>query len=379
MTRLLFVCNCPAFFVSHRLPIAEACIAAGYDVHVATATTDAGALAAITRVGAQHHGLLLDRSGTHPLHEARTFAQIFRLIHQLRPKILHLVTIKPVLYGGLAARVLGTPCRVAAISGMGHLFINEDRGIPRRLLEWAYRSALKHPNGRVIVQNPTDRDALRKLHSMPEEHNLLIPGSGVDLKTFTQAPLPTDAPQIVVMPARMLWTKGVGEFVAAARELRRQGVSARFVLVGPHDPHNPAGIPLEQLECWRENADVEWWGHRQDMPDVLAKATLVVLPSYREGLPKCLIEAAAVGRPIITTDTPGCRDTVNPGETGVLVPPRDAGALARAMGQLLSQPDKLRSMGRQARIKAEREFGLPRVVKRHLEIYEQLMAATGES
>ncbi|SEL60746.1 Glycosyltransferase involved in cell wall bisynthesis [Ectothiorhodospira marina] len=298
---------------------------------------------------------------------------IARLVRREQPDILHLVTIKPVLYGGIAARLLGVPGVVSAISGMGYLFTEGRSGLLQRLSRLMYRLALRHPHGRVIVQNEADRDALRAMGALREGADVLIPGSGVDLDVYSPSPIPSGDSPIVLLPARMLWDKGVGEFVEAARQLLEQGVKARFVLAGPYDPHNPAAVPEGQLQTWQAQGPVEWWGQQEDMPRVLAAASLVVLPSYyREGVPKALLEALACGRPVVTTDAPGCRDVVEPGKNGELIPVRDAAALARAIGELLSDRSRLEAMGRYGRLKAEREFGVERVVEAHLAIYRSL-------
>jgi len=203
-------------------------------------------------------------------------------------------------------------------------------------------------------------------------HIRLIRGSGVDLDRFKASDLPPGRPMVLLM-SRMLWDKGVGEFVDAARTAEERGADARFVLVGDPDPENPAAIPRETLQRWSDSGVVEWWGQRSDAPALLAQARVVVLPSYREGLPKVLLEAAASGRPMIATDVPGCREVVEPGVTGQLVPARDAAGLAEAMLGLLADPERCRQMGTQARRLAEREFGVEAVVSRTLAVYRECL------
>lgn len=369
--RLLFVVNDPAFFVSHRLPLGVAAKDAGFEVLVATAP--GGGEAEIADAGLSHLSIPISRSGTNPLAELWLLWAIARLYRSVRPDLVHLVTIKPVLYGGLAARCFSIPGLVSAISGMGYLFASQRRTPVKRVVELLYRAALGHPNSRVVVQNHADREELRRMGALRDGQDTLVAGSGVDLAEYTAAPLPDGQP-LVVLPARMLWDKGVREFVEAAEHLTALGIRARFALVGPHDPGNPSAVPAEQLERWRDAGPVEWWGRRDDMPQVLARASLVVLPSfYREGVPKALLEAAAAGRAIVTTDTAGCRDVVEPGKNGLLVAPRDAFSLADAMAQLLVDPERLEAMGRYSRLKAEAEFGIERVVAAHLEIYRTLL------
>lgn len=372
---VLFVVNDAAFFISHRLPLAAAAKANGYDVVVATGLGDG--VDDIRKAGFEHRPLPLERSGRNPLAELRLMLAIASLYREVRPDIVHLVTIKPVLYGGIVSRILKVPAAVFAISGMGYLFGESRPELVRGFVRLMYRLALSHRNSRVIVQNEADRRQLKEMGALRDGQDVLIPGSGVDLAEYIPTPLPKECP-IIILPARMLWEKGVGEFVKAARLVRAKGVKCRFALVGPYDDSNPSAVSREDLEAWNREGIVEWWGRRRDMPEVYRSATLVVLPSfYREGVPKVLLEAAASGRPVITTDTPGCRDVVEDGVTGRLVPPRDGEALADTILELLSSPDVLEEMGRKGYQKAEREFGVEKVVKRHLDIYSALLPRVG--
>jgi len=366
---ILFIVNDSAFFVSHRLPVAVAAKNAGYDVTVATAMGER--VDEITKAGIDFVAIPLNRGSLNVLAELRLIMAIASLYRSVKPDIVHLVTIKPVLYGGITARLFQVPAVVYAISGMGYLFTNERGGIVRKLVEFLYRIALKHRRGTVIVQNDSDRATLQEIHALPFGHDLLIPGSGVDLKRFVPTPLNINE-SIVVLPARMLWDKGVGEFVAAAKMLKHRGVPARFVLVGEYDADNPAAIDRQQLQAWQDEGVIEWWGYRPDMPEVLSMASLVVLPSYREGLPKTLAEAAAAGRAIITSDAPGCRDVVEPNKNGVLVPIRDAESLADAIQRLLSDKNRLIAMGNESRRIAEAKFSLEKIIDMHMSIYNSL-------
>ena len=224
----------------------------------------------------------------------------------------------------------------------------------------------------TTVQNPDDRELLLRERLIDASHIRLIRGSGVDLTRFIPG-APAAGPPIVLLMSRMLWDKGVGEFVAAARLIKSRGVNARFVLVGDPDAENPAAILVEQLSQWHSEGVVEWWGQRDDPEKVLVQASLVVLPSYREGLPTVLVEAAACGRPMIATDVPGCREVVKHGVTGVLVPPREATPLASAIAELLGDQQRCALMGQRARELAEREFGLPAVIDRTLAVYRELI------
>jgi len=374
--RVLFVVNDAGFFLSHRLVLAQAAAARGYDVQVATPASDA--VSRIHAAGLPHHPVPLSRRGSRPFQELRSVLALTRLYRRLQPDLVHHVTSKPVLYGSLAARLARVPAVVNAVSGLGYVFIARGRAaaVRRRLVIAGYRLAFSDPNAWAIFQNEDDRGAFVGARVLPLARTVLIRGSGVDLAAFAPTPEPPGAP-VVVLPARMLWDKGVGEFVQAARAVKAAGIPARFVLVGDSDPGNPAAVEPAQLTRWDEDGDIEWRGYRSDMAAVLAGAHVVCLPSYREGLPKALLEAAAAGRPIVTTDVPGCREVVRDGENGFLVPARDAAALADRLRALLIDADRRAAMGLRGRAIAEAEFGVARVVDATLELYRRLLDRAG--
>ncbi|MEX0732988.1 MAG: glycosyltransferase family 4 protein [Aquisalimonadaceae bacterium] len=370
--RLLMVMNNPAFLISHRLPVAIAARDAGWEVHVATPHGDA--VTQLRRYGFIHHTVAFSRQGMRPDQEIRTWFRLVQLYRTIAPDVIHHVTIKPVLYGGLAARWAGVSAMVSAVSGLGYVFLASGwkAKLVRALVRRLYRLGLNHPNSRVILQNPDDRDLLIQAGALRDEQVVMIRGSGVDLQAFSATPLPSGVP-IVMLPARMLWDKGVGEFVRAARLLREEGVKARFILVGDTDPGNPAAIPLDLLRAWRRDGEVEWWGHQDAMPATLSQASIVCLPSYREGLPKVLLEAAACGRPLVATDVPGCREPVIHEENGLLVPVRDCHGLADGLRTLLADRAMQVRMGAVSRLVAERDFSVDKVVAAHLDVYGKLL------
>lgn len=370
---LIFVVNADWFFLSHRLPIALEAQRQGYQVHIATGLTDR--LDELQRQGLVVHPLALDRSSAGLGNAWRTGVQLWQVFRTVRPDVVHLVTIKPVLLGGLVARLAGVPAVVVAVSGLGFVFIA--RGVKAAVRRWLvgalYRLALGHRNLKVIFQNPDDRASLTKLTHLPDSKIAMIRGSGVELTQYSGTPLPLGVP-VVLLAARLLVDKGVREFVHAARLLKQRGASARFCLVGTVDPANPTSLTDAELSQWASEGVVELWGHRLDMPRVLAAAQVVVLPSYYgEGLPKVLIEAAACGRAVVTTDHPGCRDAIDPGVTGVLVPVRNAAALADALEGLINNPARCQAMGNAGRALAESAFDVRQVVATHLRIYQELI------
>ncbi len=299
---------------------------------------------------------------------------LYRLYNSLRPDLVHHVTIKPVLYGGTMARLARVPAVVNVVTGLGYVFIS--RGLKgwllRNSVKLVYRLALNHPNSRVVFQNPDDRETFVRNGLVDASAAVLIKGSGVDVNEFSPTPEPLGRP-LVLLASRLLWDKGVGEYVEAARRLREEGVKARFVLVGDSDFGNPAMVMKGQLEAWHRSGIVEWWGHRDNMSAVFAQAHVVCLPSYREGLPKVLIEGAACGRPIVATDVAGCREIVHDEHNGLLVRPRDAVALADALRRLIENPSDRQRMGLRGREIVMTEFSLAKVIGDTLAVYRELL------
>ena len=369
------VVNDAAFFLSHREPVAKAARDSGFIVVVATAAGPA--VHAVVDAGYEHREIRLTRSGRNPFAEALSVVSLIRLFRSVRPDIVHLVTIKPVLYGGIAARMAGVPSVVSAISGLGTVFgsVGDSRmSVAQFAAKLLYRLSLGHRNQRVIFQNSNDRNVLTMLTRLRPDKAIMIPGSGVDLSEYKMADeAETDVP-VVVMAARLLRDKGVYEFTEAARILKQDDVRVRFLLVGDPDRTNPSSVNESQLEVWREEGIVEILGFRSDIASIFAMSHIVVLPSYGEGLPKVLVEAAACGRAVVTTDIPGCREAIAPDQSGLLVPPRDARALADAIKHLIENEDLRREMGRAGRALAEQRFSIEEVIAKHLSTYEVLMA-----
>lgn len=369
---LLFVVNDAGFFVSHRLPIAKAAQSEGYEVHVATPPNEQ-MQKLFMQEGFVFHPTPLKRGRSGLINEVRYLLYLVGLYKKRQFDIVHHVTIKPVLFGGIAARFAKVPAMVSAISGMGYVFIKQGlkAAIIRKLVITGYRFALNHPNHKAIFQNPDDIEIFIENSIINKESAVMIKGSGVDVKQFTPAPL-SGGDCRVVLPARMLWDKGVGEFVEAARILKQKGSHIHFILAGGVDTENPAAIPKSQLEAWVKEGVVKWMGFQEDMVTLYQNAHIVCLPSYREGLPKALIEAMACARAIITTDVPGCREVVEHGKNGLLVPVKDAGALADAIETLANDRKTLENMGQHGRQKAEQEFSVEQVVADTLKIYKEL-------
>lgn len=383
--RLLIVVQEALFFTTHRLPVGRAMRQRGWTVHVA-APEDPAIAARLAEEGFVFHPIPLIRSRQNPLAELKLLLVLLGLCLRLRPDLLHLVSVKPVVWGGVAARLLRLPAVVHAVTGLGYVFIratNGASGLPaakvgllRRLLEGLYKLALAHRNSVTIFQNPDDLMVFEDRRLVPPTRTVMIRGCGVDMQVFAAQPEPAvnaDTAPVVMFPARLLGDKGVREFAAAAETLRGEGIHARFVLVGRRDPDNKTDIGETVLQGWIESGTVEYWGFSQDMPAMLARANLIVMPSYREGLPRGLIEAAAIGRAIVTTDAPGCREVVRHEENGLLVPVGDAPAVAAAIRRLLEDPALRRRLALRGREIAESEFSVEHFVAASLAAYDHVL------
>lgn len=365
--KLLFIVNVDWFFVSHRLPIALKALKEGFEVHVACAITDKKDL--LESEGIVVHELDLSRSGTIFSSELKSIADIYHVIKDVKPQILHTVTIKPVLYGNIVARLLNVPVRVSSISGLGYVFIASGlkAKLFRTFISAMYRMALGSSKA-VIFQNTSDRDVLRNMQAIISRQEVLIRGSGVSLQSYTVVEEPADAP-VVMLVARLLIDKGVNEFVAAANALKSIRPEIRMVLVGDVDCGNPKSITTKQLTTWVTDRAVEHWGYSDNVAETMSEANVIVLPSYREGLPKCLIEAAACGRAVVTTDVPGCRDAIEPDKTGLLVPVKTVRPLVDAIIKLIDDDSLRHAFATRGRQFAEETFDIRDVVDIHLSIY----------
>lgn len=373
MKKLLFLVNVDWFFISHRLPIAIAALEHGYEVHVATGITDR--LPELEAHGLIVHQLPIKRGKATLGNEFSSFLKITRILRTVKPDVLHLVTIKPVLYGGIAARLTRIQGVVAAISGLGYIFTSQGIAawLRKRAIETTYRIALGSKGLRVIFQNRDDQQTLVRATGLAPHKTRLIPGSGVDLNTFTHTPPPASDRCIVTMASRLLTDKGVMEFAEAAEILSSKGLPVTFQLAGTPDPDNPASIPDNLLNQWIKQRHVNILGYTNNIPHLFSNSDLIVLPSYREGFPKVLIEAAACGRPVITTDVPGCRDAIIPDVTGTLVPARNSEMLATAVEKLVLNKSLRLRMGKAGRKLAEDRYSIDKVVNMHLDIYQELL------
>lgn len=368
--KLLYLITEDWFFCSHFFERAIAADKAGYEVVVVCRERKHGDL--IRAAGLRCISLEFSRHSINLLRELRLFFAIWRVYVRERPDIVHQVAVKPILYGSLAAKLAGILSVINAPVGMGYVFSSAD--LTARLLRpfvlFGYKILLNPRGSYVIFENADDLSAFTECGIVKHSAAVLIRGAGVNLQRFCPSTEPS-LPIVVMLIARMLKDKGVFEFVAAARRLYEDGVLVRFVLVGDPDISNPASLPLETLRAWHGHYGVEWWGWREDMEKVFSQAHIICLPSYREGLPKVLIEAAACGLPIVTTDVHGCREVVIDGENGFLAPAQDVGALVLALKKLIGDPLLRRRMGESGRMRAEAEFSSSRIIAETLVVYSR--------
>ncbi len=347
-----------------RGPLIEALRDAGHQVHAAAPdlTSDTQTHDWLTARGVVCHDVPIARAGFGPLADLRALWALWRLMRHLRSDVFLGYTIKPVIWGLIAARLAGVPQRVALITGLGYAFTDGAGGIRRAVKALArglYKVALRSAT-LVFFQNDDDRADFAAMGLLPSGTVVrVVAGSGIDLAQFPLQPLP-HGPVRFLLIARLLGDKGILEYAQAAQSVRRDWPEVEFHLVGGTDP-NPAGIPEAEVRTWHSAGDIHWHGAQADVRPFLARCHVFVLPSYREGTPRTVLEAMATGRAVITTDAPGCRQTVAEGDTGFLVPLRDAPALAGAMIRLLQDPVLIARMGVAGRARAEKHFDVRHV------------------
>ncbi|MDX8392419.1 MAG: glycosyltransferase family 4 protein [Mariprofundaceae bacterium] len=367
--KILFFVTEDWFVCSHWLPLIDGAKNAGFEVAVVTRTSDHAEK--ISRHGIRVIPLAISRRGFNPFRECVIILRLMGIYRKEQPCIVHHVAMKPILYGSLVSYLTRIPHTVNWVAGMGWMFISTDWRA--KILQFLVRKVMRlllHGTA-VIVENKDDQVAISNM-GVAAQHLHLIRGAGVDTLLYAPSPEPEGEPMVILV-ARMLWDKGVGEFVEAASLLKKRGVKARFVLVGESDEGNPASVSNTQLVRWQKDGAVEWWGRREDMPHVLAQSHIVCLPSYREGLPKSLLEAASCGRPIVTTNVPGCRGVVCDGGNGILVEVRNSAALADALAQLLADSTLRQRMGRRGRERVIDEFSQEKIVAQVLALYREII------
>ncbi|MDC7812591.1 sugar transferase [Sphingomonas koreensis] len=372
--RILVLASLAYSLVNFRAALLREMVAEGHEVIACPPDEDPATIAELAAMGVRFTSVPMDRAGTNPIRDLATLRALVRTIRREAPDICLAYTQKPIIYGGIAARIAGGSTRFfAMVSGLGHVY-SDDRPVnwPHRMLRSAvsmlYRTAVARAAG-IFVFNADDADELRRHRIVGRDRRIVqVPGSGIDTAKFPHVPIPA-GPPVFLLVARLMRNKGISEFIKAASTVRARYPEASFRILGPRESGS-AGFTAEEIDAWGTQG-IEYLGATRDVRPHLAQSSVFVLPScYREGLPRTILEALATGRPVITTDTPGCRETVVPGENGLLVPPRDAPALARAMEQLAGDPERVRSMGAHSRQLAQQRFRVERV-------NEQLLSEMG--
>ncbi len=374
--RILFFIPEDWYLCSHRLPLVRGAVAAGLETTVVTRVRDHAD--PIRETGAELVPIRL-RRGFHGLgEEASGLRELIGVYRRVRPDLVHHVTPKSVIYGSLAARLAGVPGRVNALAGLG--FVYTATGLRARLrrgiVSSTFRFMLRGRGSRLIVQNDDDRAFFRDRIGVPDPSIAVIRGAGVDVDAFRPADAEPPGPLRVCLVARLLGDKGVRETVEAARRLRERRDDIRILLVGRNDPVNPASIGDDELAAWAAEGVVELTGHVDDVPALLRSCHAALLPSYREGLPKSLLEAGACGLPMVATDVTGCREICRDDVNGLLVPPRDPEAIVRALETLADDPARRRRYGEAARRIVVEEFSDELVAERTVALYLDLLEET---
>lgn len=382
--KVLLFANTEWYLYNFRRSLAFALRDAGHEVLLVSPPGPYGAK--LQAMGFRWMAAPMERLSLNPWRELALINWLRRLVRDEQIDLVHGFTIKCAVYGSLAARAAsrgpGVPARVNAVAGMGYVFTSDD--LKARVLRPVVRTLLKLALGgkgaRLVLQNPDDVALFEQARLVQPEQIRLIPGSGVNCERFapqaeSQKLSVGDGRMRVVLPARMLWDKGLAEYVEAARQLRAQGRDIVCLLAGDPDPGNPAAVPDATIRGWEAEGLVRWLGHVDDMPALFASVDVVALPSYREGLPKGLIEAGASGLPLITTDVPGCREVVTHEVDGLLVPLKDGQALAAAIGSLHDDTALRQRLGQAAREKALREYDERLIVSRTVDVYRELVKA----
>ena len=367
----IYLVNVDTFFVSHRLNVAKKLLDSGSEVHIATEFTKYRNK--LNKMGFITHKINFKRNSMNILSLLICFYQIFVLFYKVRPNLVHLISAKPIVFGGINSFLTNINNMVISITGLGSIFIANNflSKILRKIFNLIYKFIFKFPNLKVIVQNKSDLRYLIKNSNLNKKKTEIIGGMGVDLKKFKPIKLNNKVP-IILMVSRIIGDKGIYEFIDSAKSLKRKQFMGKFYLIGDTDYQNPSYIKKEEIKIWIKKKIINYYKYQTNIYKFLKKSTIVVLPSYREGFPKILMEAAACGKPIITTNVPGCRETIINGVTGILVKPKNSKNLAQAIYELSSNKKKLSLMSKNARKFAEKNFDTNYIVDKHLQIYKTL-------
>ena len=370
----MFIISEDWYFYSHRLSLAKTAINYGYKVALLSHYTNHREI--IEAEGIKTIAWPLNRSSRNLYKEIEAIKSIVSTIRQFKPSMIHSVAMKPVIYSAIACNLSGLKSRIFALAGLGFVFTSKkiSAELLRPFMEITFKLLFQGKNTRLILQNSEDQSALLSAKVINKNYIRLIRGAGVDTASFHYQKIPNEIP-VIILPARMLWAKGIQDFVDCVKKINYNKKIARFVLVGIPDKENPDAIPIEKLKEWNNSGIVEWWGHQSDMPTVYHKSTIVCLPtSYGEGLPKSLLEAASCGRPIITYDVPGCREIVKDGYNGYLVQPKSIDGLVEAIILLINNYKLCVQMGKNGRKLVEKHFTQEKIARETIAVWEEVLA-----
>ena len=369
--KFLFILNTDKFLLSHRIEIANKLIKNNYEVHLGSAQTESSKV--INDLGIKTHNISINRTRIGLISLIKTTISIYRLIKKINPDIVHFVSIKPIILGCIATKFYKKNLKIiVSISGLGFIFIDRNflAYFKRLITCLLYKFSLTNKKIKVIFQNKTDRDFIKNICNLSKSQYIIINGSGVNLERFKPIKeIHFKKEKIVLLPARIVKSKGIYEFIKSAKKLKGK---AKFILCGDFDYEAKDSIYFEEIKFWVKNSTIDYIGYKTNMEDIIAQSSIVVLPSYREGLPKVLCEAAACGIPVITTNVPGCSDAIIDQQTGILVPPRESEELSLAIISLLKNPERLKKMGEAGRRLAEEKYDIKKIVNTHMKLYRNI-------
>jgi glycosyltransferase involved in cell wall biosynthesis len=370
--KIFFLVNIDSFFLSHRFAIAQKLLRKGYEVHIATEFTKHKTY--FIKSGFKIHNIKFYRNSYNLFKAIYSLTQIFFLLKKNKPDILHLISLKPIIFGGLISFVTPVKFLVISITGLGSMFINDSifHKFRERIFNFFYKIVFLFPNLKVILQNKDDFNYLIKKSNLKRKDVEIIKGSGVNLNLFKFSSI-TKGPPVILMASRIIKDKGVIEYIEAIKYLKKLNFNGIFFLIGDIDIENPSAISDSLVKYWKSKKLINYLSHQNNIQKYMKKSSLIVLPSYREGFPKVLMEAAACGRAIITTNVPGCKDAIIDNVTGILIPAKNPTAIAKAILKIFKKRTILKKMGKAAREHAQKNFNINDVVSKHLYIYKKLL------
>jgi glycosyltransferase involved in cell wall biosynthesis len=372
--RILFIVSEDWYFYTHRISLAKIAINSGCKIGLLSNFTNHKEIIEVE--GVKTFSWVFNRKTRSLLTEIESFKNIISTIKKFKPNIIHAVALKPVFYSAISCSIIGFNNIVYAIAGLGYLFTSKKKTLKiiRPLVKIIFKIIFMGSNTKLILQNSDDKGVMLKSNLIKRNKIKLIRGAGVDTKVFSYKPILLNNP-LVILPARMIWSKGIGDFVECAKIIKKNNNSIRFALIGMPDPQNPDSIPVDTIKQWTIQGLVEWWGHQDNMHNIYHKSTIVCLPTtYGEGLPKALLEAASCGRPIITYDVPGCREIVKDGFNGFLVKPGEIKNLVESLEELINSSHLCNKMGKNGRLMVKKEFNQEKIALKTFSVWEELLS-----